>query len=57
MSRQAILKLPLVSKEPKPHDLQLVLEIADRLLERDARPATRADKRQPDNVIPFPGRR
>lgn len=51
----AILKLPLASKEPKPTDLRRVLELVDRLMDREQRES--GERELPDNVIPFPAGR
>ncbi|MEM1083492.1 MAG: hypothetical protein AAGI48_05180 [Verrucomicrobiota bacterium] len=55
MSRQAAKKIAFPAKEPTHHELRKVLELATRLMDRDARP--KDSRGLPDNVIAFPGTR
>ena len=57
MSHPAVEKVSFLGKAPTDrHELRRILDLAGRLMARDARPGR--DLSLPDNVIPFPrGRR
>ena len=57
MSQQAVKKIPFPRKEPTHNELRKVLELATRLMDRNARTSSGRGEPIPDNVIAFPGAR
>lgn len=57
MSQQAVKKIPFPRKEPTHNELRKVLELATRLMDRNARTSNGRGEPIPDNVIAFPGAR
>ena len=58
MSRQALKTIAFPAKEPTRTDLNKVLELASRLMDRDRQAKRQArEASMPENVICFPGAR
>ena len=56
MSQQAAKKIAFPAKEPTPTDLQRILELASRMMDRHSKNSSSRSS-LPSNVIAFPGTR